>query len=150
VSEDLGIREQIARDFVVSLYYQPWDGDSEGAAQVRELMAGSPDGPSDYYGEGFIEARILHAALEAAYDAGDMTQAGVLAAAKSLTSIDFDGLGPAEVYVGEPNDIVQRVQWISRPSLDAPTGTEIVENEYTSEIAAAFEFTGACYVLELG
>jgi hypothetical protein len=150
VGEDLGIREQIARDFVVSLYYQPWGGDSEGAAQVRELMEAAGAPPSDYYGEGFIEARILHAALEAAYEAGDMTQAGVLAAAKAITSLDFDGLGSTEVYVGEPNDIVQRVQWISRPSLDAPTGTEIVENEYTSEIAAAFEFTGACYVLELG
>jgi len=148
VAEGSDYRDEIARDFVVSLYYEPWDGESEGAATVRDVMTATGAAPSDYYGEGFIEAQIMHQALEAAYEAGDMTQAGVLAAAKGLEAVDFDGLGPTEVYAGEPNDIVQRVQWISRPSLEAPTGTEIVEEEYTSDIAAAFEFTGACYVLE--
>jgi hypothetical protein len=148
VAADSPIREAIARDFVGSSYYEPWDGESAGAANVRDVMttAGAP--PTDYYGEGFIEASILHQALQAAYDSGDMTQAGVLAAAKTLTSVEFDGLGPTEVYTGEPNDIVQRSQWMTRPSLESETGTMIVESNYTSEIAAAYEFTGACYVLE--
>jgi ABC-type branched-subunit amino acid transport system substrate-binding protein len=145
VAEDSPIRDAIARDFIGSSYYEPWDGTSEGAANVREVMTAAGAPPTDYYGEGFIEASILHQALLAAYDNGDMTQAGVLAAAKSLTSVEFDGLGPTEVFTGEPNDIVQREQWITRPSLDSETGTMIVESNYTSDIAAAFEFTGACY-----
>jgi hypothetical protein len=150
VAEDSGFRDEIARDFVWSTYLQTWDGDSEGAQRVRDLMTAEGLPPSDFYGEGFIEAQILHAALERAYTNGDMTQAGVLAAAKSLESVDFDGLGPTEVYAGDPNDTVQRAQWIARPSLTSETGTEVVEENYTSEIAAAFEFTGACYLLQLG
>ena len=148
VAEDSPIREAIARDFIGSSYYEPWDGTSAGAANVRDVMTAAGAPPADYYGEGFIEASMMHQALLAAYDNGDMTQAGVLAAAKSLTSVEFDGLGPAEVYSGEPNDIVQRSQWITRPSLESETGTMIVESNYTSDIAAAYEFTGACYVLE--
>jgi ABC-type branched-subunit amino acid transport system substrate-binding protein len=148
VAEDSPIRDAIARDFIGSSYYEPWDGESEGAANVREVMEAAGAPPTDFYAEGFVEAAILHQALLAAYDSGDMTQAGVLAAAKSLESVEFDGLGPTEVYTGEPNDIVQRSQWITRPSLDAPTGTMIVESNFTSDIAAAYEFTGACYVLE--
>ncbi len=148
VAEDSPIREAIARDMITSSYYEPWDGTSNGAARVRDLMTAAGAPPTDFYGEGFIEASILHQALLQAYDNGDLTQKGVLAAAKSLTSVDFDGLGPTEVYSGEPNDIVQRAQWITRPSLTSETGTEIVEENYTSDIAAAFEFTGACYVLE--
>jgi hypothetical protein len=37
---------------------------------------------------------------------------------------------------------------MTRPSLESETGTMIVESNYTSEIAAAYEYTGACYVLE--
>jgi ABC-type branched-subunit amino acid transport system substrate-binding protein len=148
VAADSPIRDAIARDFVGSSYYEPWDGESGGAANVREVMTAAGAPPADYYGEGFIEASILHQVLQAAYDSGDMTQAGVLAAAKTLTSVEFDGLGPTETYTGEPNDIVQRSQWMTRPSLDSETGTMIVESNYTSEIAAAYEFTGACYVLE--
>jgi hypothetical protein len=108
--------------------------------------AGAP--PTNYYGEGFVEAGILQAALEQAYATGDMTQAGVLAAAKSLENVEFDGLAPAEAYAGEPNDIVQRAIWISRPDGAAVAGTSLVEAGYTSPTAAAFEFNEACYQLE--
>lgn len=147
VAEDSPIRDAIARDMTTSSYYEPWDGTSNGAGKVRDLMTAAGAPPTDFYGEGFIEAGILHAALEQAYQNGDMTQAGVLAAAKSLESVSFDGLGPDERFSGEPNDIVQRTQWITKPSLTSPTGTEIVEESYVSDIAAAFEFTGACYEL---
>lgn len=148
VAEDSDLRDEIARDFIWSAYFQPWDGDSEGAAQVREVMTAAGAEPSDFYAEGFIEAQILHQTLLRAYENGDMTQAGVLAAAKSLESVDFKGLAPTENYVGDPNDIVQRVVYIHRPDPSSETGSMLVEGNYTSETAAAFEFTGACYVLE--
>ena len=146
VAEDSAIRDAITRDMIISFYLQGYDGDSEGAAEVRELMGDAP--PTDYYGEGFVEAKILHEALLAAYDAGDMTQTGVLNAAKSLESVEFNGLAPTESYVGDPNDIVQRQINIFRPDPSAPTGTVLVEENYTSEIAAEFTFDGACFVLE--
>lgn len=148
VAEGSEIAEAVTRDMYVSGYYEPWEGESEGAAQMREIMetAGAP--PTNYYGEGFVEASIMHQALETAYNNGDMTQAGVLAAAKSLEAVEFDGLAPAESYVGDPNDIVQRQIYISRPAPGSLTGTELVEGPYVSPVAEAYEFTGACYVLE--
>jgi ABC-type branched-subunit amino acid transport system substrate-binding protein len=148
VAEDSAIKDAVTRDMYISGYYQAWDGDSAGAANVRDLMEAAGAPPTDYYGEGFVEAGIMYAALNKAYENGDMTQAGVLAAAKSLEGVSFDGLAPEETYVGEPNDIVQRAIWIRRPDGSALTGSTTIEEAYTSPVAAAYEFTEACYKLE--
>ena len=94
----------------------------------------------------------MHQALEAAYAAGDLTQAGVLAAAKSLDNVTFDGAAPDETYVGTSDEQVQRAQWMLKPDPEGLVngtngGTQIVEANYTSAIAAAFEFNAACYEL---
>jgi ABC-type branched-subunit amino acid transport system substrate-binding protein len=148
VAEDSAIKDAITRDMTISFYADTWGGESAGAQEVTQIMSDAGAPPTDYYGEGFVEATILHRALEAAYDAGDMTQSGVLEAAKSLESVEFNGLAPTEQYVGEPNDIVQRQIYILKPDPSQPTGSVVVEANYTSDIAAAYEFTGACYVLE--
>jgi ABC-type branched-subunit amino acid transport system substrate-binding protein len=154
VAPESPIKDALARDFYVSGYYAPWAHDSEGNQAVRDLVAEyAPDAPPlDYYAEGVIEATILHQALLAAYDAGDMTQAGVLAAAKGLESVSFGGLAPDETYVGEPNERLQRKQYISRPDPagladGTSTGVSLVETEYTSDLAAGYEFTEACFSL---
>ncbi len=143
--------EQIQRDWYWSAYYRPWGYDSPGNAQVRDIMTAAGADPLDFYAEGFVEAIILEAALRAAYAAGDMTQAGVLAAAKTLEEVDFDGLAPNESYVGTPNERLNRVTVISRPNLDdllaGGTGVEVVEPGYTSDIAANFVFETACFEL---
>ena len=146
VAEDSPIREPITRDMYLSGYLERWD--DPGQAEVRTIMEAAGAPPTDYYGEGFVEATIMHAALTAAYESGDMTQAGVLAAAKALEEVDFGGLAPNETYVGDPNDIVQRAIWIGRPDPEATTGAVTVESAFTSPVAEAYDFTGACYVLE--
>jgi len=152
VAPDSPIAEPLANDFYVSGYYAPWAADTPGNQAVRELVEAAGAPPLDYYAEGFIEAKIMEAALRAAYAAGDMTQAGVLAAAKSLESVTFDGLAPDETYVGEPNERVQRAQFISRPDPaglagGTSTGVTLVESLYTSDLAAGFEFTEACFAI---
>jgi ABC-type branched-subunit amino acid transport system substrate-binding protein len=147
VAEDSGIRDEITRDFYWAAYYQPWDGDSEGAATVREVMTAAGAPPSDFYGEGFVEGQLMFQALTIAYENGDMTQAGVLAAAKSIESVDYKGLAPSDNYVGEPNDIVQRVVHMMRPDPTSETGSQLVAADYTSATAAAYEFTEACFQL---
>ena len=94
----------------------------------------------------------MHQALLAAYDAGDMTQAGVLAAAKSLEAVTFDGLAPDETYVGEANERLQRAIFISRPDPaglagGTSTGVSLVESNYTSDLAAGYEFNETCFSL---
>ena len=152
VGPDSPIAEPLSNDFYISAYYAPWAAESEGNAAVRDLATAAGAPPLDYYAEGVIEATILHQALQAAFDAGDLTQAGVLAAAKGLESVSFGGLAPDETYVGEPNERVQRAQFISRPDPagladGTSTGSTLVESNYTSPIAEAFEFTEACFSL---
>lgn len=147
------LADAIQRDYYGSFYLSPWGSDNAGMQELMALFAAAnPDAPpTDFYGEGFVEAKILHEALLKAYEMGDMTQAGVVAAAKSLESVEFNGLAPTERYVGDPNDIIQREIIVFRPdkaSRDAGgTGTNLIEAAYTSEIAADYEFTSACFEL---
>jgi hypothetical protein len=150
VGPESPIKDALAQNFFVSAPLAPWATDTPGNQAVRDLVEAAGQPPLDYYAEGVIEATILHQALQAAYDAGDLTQAGVLAAAKALESVTFDGLAPDETYVGEPNERVQRAQFISRPDPagladGTSTGVTLVESMYTSPIAEAFEFTEACF-----
>ena len=154
VAPDSPLAEPLANDFYISAPYAPWAAESEGNQLVRDLLAEhAPDAPPlDYYAEGVIEATIMHQALQVAYDAGDLTQAGVLAAAKGLDAVSFNGLAPDETYVGEPNDRLQRAQFISRPdpaglAAGTSTGSTLIETGYTSPIAEAYEFTEACFSL---
>lgn len=143
--------EQIERDWYGAAPLLPWSGDSEGNALVRDVMTAAGADPLDYYAEGFVEAQILEAALRAAYAAGDMTRAGVLAAAKSLDEVTFGGLAPSEKFTGTPDEQLQRVSIIQRPSLadlaGGGTGALVLDPAYTSEIAANFTFESACYEL---
>jgi ABC-type branched-subunit amino acid transport system substrate-binding protein len=152
VGPESPIKDALAQNFFISQYYAPWGADTEGNQAVRDLVEAAGQPPLDYYAEGVIEATILHQALQAAYDAGDLTQAGVLAAAKALESVSFGGMAPDETYVGEPNDRVQRAQFISRPDPEGlaggtSTGATLIESMYTSPIAEAYEFTEACFAL---
>jgi len=148
------LADALQRDFIGSAYVAPWGSGTPGTDELEALIASlRPDAmPLDYYAEGFVEAKILHEALLAAHEAGDMTQAGVLAAAKSLDEVDFNGLAPNESYTGEPNERLQREIVIFRPDAAllaaGGTGANVVEPAYTSETAANYEFTGACFVLE--
>lgn len=138
---------EIIRDVYISTYVDVWGGESAGTqeftALVQELR---PDAPAlNYYNEGYVEAKILHEVLLRAYDNGDMTRAGVLAAAKSLENVEFDGLAPAETYVGSPNEQLQRLTVMQRPDPEAPAFSSTIDPGYTADIVADFNFEGACY-----
>ncbi len=154
VAPDSPIKDAIARDWYQSGYYSNWFDDNPGSTEARELFAKyRPDAPpQDFYLEGFIEGIIMKAALERAYENGDMTQAGVLAAAKSLEEVDFNGMAPPERYTGEPNERLQRAIYISRPDPEGlaagtSTGLQLIEELYVSETAQNFVFEEACYKL---
>ena len=154
VAPDSAIKDAIARDWYQSGYYTNWFDDSPGASEARDLFAKyRPDAPpQDFYLEGFVEGMIMKAALEKAYENGDMTQAGVLAAAKSIENLDLNGIGPAERYTGSANEQLQRAIYISRPDPEGlaagtSTGLKLIEKLYTSDIAKNYVFEHACYKL---
>jgi len=155
IGPDSPIKDAVAASTYWSSYYDVWSSDSAGVTEAKELLdaSGRVQQPISAYFEGFVEAQIMHAALQAAYDAGDLTQAGVLAAAKTLENVDFNGLAPNESYVGEANDQLQRSSTIWQPdpaglAAGEHAGEVVLQADYTSEIATGYEFSGACYVLE--
>jgi ABC-type branched-subunit amino acid transport system substrate-binding protein len=147
------LAEPLERDWYGTFYLEGWNGESEGSAQMRDIIrAANADAPAtDYYAEGFVEAKIMHDALLKAYDNGDMTQAGILAAAKSLENVEFNGMAPSEKFTGSANDQVQRSNMLFRVSREdiaaGGSGTVIVDANYTGETAKAYEFTSACFEL---
>ncbi|MDX1448405.1 MAG: ABC transporter substrate-binding protein [Acidimicrobiia bacterium] len=150
IAPDSPIKDAITASMVWGTYTANWTNPATEAYHGILEAAGLPI--SDYYFEGIVEAKIMEAALRQAYANGDMTRAGVLAAAKSLENVDFDGLAPSETYAGADNERLQRKGYIQIPDpegLAAGTsgGTTQVESQYTSSLAANFEFTGACYTL---
>jgi ABC-type branched-subunit amino acid transport system substrate-binding protein len=151
VAPDSAIKDAIARDYYVSTYFSPWFSDE--ATEARDLFAQYSEAPPlDYYLEGFVEAKVMHEALLKAFENGDVTRAGVLAAAKSLEAVEFGPWAPSESYVGDPNTRLQRQTFIGRPdpaglAAGTSSGWTLSEGFYTSDIAKAYEFTGACYTL---
>jgi len=156
IAPDSPIADAIAASTYWSAYYGLWGMDTPGIDEATQLLmdSGRVDVPVSAYFEGFVEAQIMHAALQQAYDNGDMTRAGVLAAAKSLEEVDFNGLAPNETYVGANNDQVQRASAaIWRPDPEAlasgeSAGEEVLETNYTHPITEAYEFSETCYSLE--
>jgi ABC-type branched-subunit amino acid transport system substrate-binding protein len=153
VAPDSQIAEPLAASSYWSAYTSVWTSDAPGITEAKDLLGDRLPQPTSAVFEGFVEASIMHAALQAAHDAGDLTQAGVLNAAKSLEDVDFNGLAPNETYVGEANDQVQRTSLIFQPDPEGlasgeSAGELVLEEEYTSDIAANYEFTEACYTLE--
>jgi ABC-type branched-subunit amino acid transport system substrate-binding protein len=145
------IRDAVQRDWIFGYPIAHWSADNEGTASAREVVqAYDPEAPAyEYYLEGVVEARLMETILNAAYDSGDMTRAGVLAAAKNLETMDWNGLAPTQSFTGSPNDSVQRLSNIVMPSaadLEAGgSGLALLAEDYTSDIAAAFEFNEACF-----
>ncbi|MEE9177222.1 MAG: ABC transporter substrate-binding protein [Acidimicrobiia bacterium] len=151
IGPDSAIRDAVQRDWIFGLPYSPWNADNPGTkAAIEMLKAADPDIVAfDYYLEGVGEALLMERILSDAYDSGDMTRAGVLAAAKALEGFTTDGLWPDQSFVGEPNDIVGRTAIIVKPSIAdleaGSSGVEILDPAYTSDIAAAFQFDKTCF-----
>lgn len=151
LAPDFPLRDAVQAFWVFGLPFAPWGADNAGTKAAVELLESAiPDVPKfEYYLEGVGEAVLMEQILNAAYDSGDMTRAGVLAAAKSLESVTWDGLWPDQSYVGDPNDTVQRKSNIVVPSAAnaeaGGSGLDLVEENYTSDIAAVFQFDHTCF-----
>lgn len=151
LAPDSAIRDAIQAQWYFSLPLGVWSADNPGTAAARDVLTTAiPDiTPYEYYLEGVGEAILMEKILNAAYDSGDMTRAGVLAAAKSIESVSWDGLWPDQNYTGTTNEAVQRLATMVKPSaadLEAGgSGLEVLAEDYTSDIAANYDFTGACF-----
>jgi ABC-type branched-subunit amino acid transport system substrate-binding protein len=146
-----------------ALYWQaaPWaplGADTPGHQALRdqldamagELASYDPAAVSDFFTAGWAWSYPLEAALQAAYASGDLTRAGVVAAAASLDSVDYEGMLPAEAgdFTGDAKNQSFGQTVIAQPSGDAPTGVELIQDFFAGPTAADFPFESPCFVEE--
>ncbi len=103
----------------------------------------------------------MHQVLAAAVANGDLTRAGVVAAANSIEEIDFGDSAPSQSYAGLPNDHVQRSLAIYKPDLDlytsaggsdqtlsqidGTTGSKLVKGFFIGAMAQQYQFSSPCF-----
>jgi ABC-type branched-subunit amino acid transport system substrate-binding protein len=136
---------------LAALYQQsgglpPWNADTPGHKAMREAL-GTPASINDGLTTGWASSYPLKAALVKAVGEGDLTRAGLVAAAKSLSTVDFEGMLPAEFgnYAGGPAS-APKGTGISKPDKAAPTGVTLVKELFVGPTAKAFTPTKPCYL----
>jgi ABC-type branched-subunit amino acid transport system substrate-binding protein len=148
----------LGANYYYSTYTVTWGEDVPGMAElVSQFQEKRPDAPiSDVYIRGWTEAMATHQILERAAELGDMTRAGVVAAANDV-EVDFDGLAPNQSWGGDdPNDGLVRESYIYDvdetkynivpvTTEGGSTGTVLAEGPFTSDLAAEYDYQGACF-----
>jgi hypothetical protein len=89
----------------------------------------------------------LKAALTKAAQNKDLTRAGLLAAAKSLTSVDYEGMLPqgSGNYAGGPDGGQVRLSTVSKPDPTQPTGVSTVQELKAGPTASSFKLEKPCF-----
>jgi ABC-type branched-subunit amino acid transport system substrate-binding protein len=125
---------------------QPYGSNTPGHEAMRAALGDVPQ-PTEGHTGGWLSSYPLKAALERAAENKDLTRAGLLAAVKSLTSVDFEGMLPegAGNYSGTPNDNVFRESAIHKPDEAAPSGISELEPFFTGPTAKDFKLEQPCY-----
>ncbi|MFV2000792.1 MAG: ABC transporter substrate-binding protein [Acidimicrobiia bacterium] len=146
-----------------SAYNVAWGTDTPGNNEMMAALTDKfPDRrPSDSFIVGWNEAITMNNVLSTAIANGDLTKAGVVAAANTLTGVDFGGSAPDQNYAGTPNDYVQRGLAVFDPDLatytaaggaeqslsqdGATTGSLLAKDFFVGAAAEAFDFTAPCF-----
>jgi ABC-type branched-subunit amino acid transport system substrate-binding protein len=133
--------------FEVGTYFQssfvgPWDYESAGHGALRAAL---PDVPGNFFFvAGWMSQYALKAAFDAAYASGDMTKAGIAAAAQQLSTVDYQGMATARPFTGDPNDIVTRDSLIGRVDTSTTDGISVIEDFFIGPTATAHTHSEPC------
>jgi ABC-type branched-subunit amino acid transport system substrate-binding protein len=119
--------------------WQDFSGDSEAHQAMQEVLGEDNLPTNDGYTFGWIWSYPMLSALEAAYEGGDLTRAGLRGVVDGLT-VDYEGALPERSF-GE-GDV--RTAVISNPDADEPLGLMTAATEVTGETADAFLYEERC------
>lgn len=113
------------------------------AELIRIKDTYAPDQQPDvYFNFGYLQAKVVVAALEKAVELGDLSHEGILEAITELGTLSFDGLSGDYTY-GEAEDRVPpTVSSIFKVDLSNPTGLSVVAKDVEADFAKDFEFAG--------
>ena len=156
--------DYIAANMYMSALMAPLGADVQGMTEVLDVLkAKYPNRyPAAGMVEGYLEFFVTKRVLEHAAELGDMTPAGVVAAANDIGSLSYDGLSPSNLFSGDANATVTRATAIYKPdkaAFDAQGGLGAslgnggisamtkVTDFFASDLAANYDFQGPCYVV---
>jgi len=120
----------------------PWATDTPGHEALRMMAEAAGAPASNFVSAGWVEQYPLKAVLEAAVAAGDLTRAGVVAAAKSLGEVDYEGMVETVADYGTNPIITSSV--IGKVDPAAPDGITLLAGPFTGPTAAAYNYDGPC------
>ena len=132
------------------LQTSPWKTfgtDSPGHKAMREAL-GSSVTPNDGYTSGWVWSYPLKAALMKAAADGDLTRAGLLKAAKSLSSVDYEGMLPtgAGNYAAGANGGVFRQNLVYDPANgDGKLNVPLKKDFFTGPTAKDYNLDKPCF-----
>ena len=162
---DTALGPYLTQAWFLSVLFAPMGSEVPGMQEVYDVLADAfPNRyPSDGLIKGYLEYSQTLQILERAAAAGDLTPAGVVAAAKDTGGLFFDGISPDNVYTGSLQESAARATGLYRPSLEifneqgglAATFAEGAVSPYTllqpffvSDLAANYDFQQPCYLLD--
>lgn len=124
---------------------KPWDSDTPGHKAMRDALPGVT--PNDGYTSGWSWSYPMKAALDKMVASGDISRKGLLAAVKSLSTVDYEDMLPAEAgnFAGDPNKATFRQTLINKVDENAPTGVAVVKDFFTGPTAGAYTMDGPCF-----
>jgi ABC-type branched-subunit amino acid transport system substrate-binding protein len=136
-----------------ALYWQagpwaPWDSDTPAHVAMREALDGVTGNGG--YVSGWAWSYPIKAALEGAYESGDLTRAGVVAALANLGTVDYEGMVPeaAGNFAGTAKEQAFDQTVIAEVNPDAPDGVSLLEDFFAGPTQADFPFEAACFIEE--
>jgi ABC-type branched-subunit amino acid transport system substrate-binding protein len=146
-----GLMATAAAPALTGLYLQsgpwaPWGANTPGHTAMRETL-GASFTPNDGATAGWAWSYPLKAALEKAVEDGDLTREGLVKAAESLTSVDYQGMLPAGAgnYAAAPDEAVVRQSVISKPDPAAPTKVSVLKEFFVGDTAKGYKLEKPCY-----
>ncbi|WP_336205620.1 ABC transporter substrate-binding protein [Nonomuraea sp. LPB2021202275-12-8] len=124
---------------------KPWGADTPGHQAMRDALPGVT--PNDGYTSGWAWAYPMKAALDAMVAGGDISRKGLLAAVKTLKTVDYEGMLPPEAgnFADDPNAATFRQTLVNKLDDQAPTGVTEVKDFFTGPTAEAHTFDGPCF-----
>jgi ABC-type branched-subunit amino acid transport system substrate-binding protein len=159
--------DYMADSMIMSTLILPLGAEADAMDEVISVLAEAyPDRyPSTGLIEGYLEYVVARTVLERASELGDLTPAGVVAAAAQIGSLSYGGLAPSNIYSGDASSTVTRATAIYRPDksmFDAQGGLEAtlgagaisplspIRGFTASQLAADYDFQGPCFVFPTG
>ncbi|MFI6496302.1 ABC transporter substrate-binding protein [Nonomuraea typhae] len=124
---------------------KPFAADTPGHKAMRDALPGVT--PNDGYTSGWSWSYPMKAALEKMVAGGDISRKGLLAAVKTLSTVDYEGMLPPEAgdFAGDPDAAAFRQTLVNKLDDASPTGVTTVKDFFTGPTARGFTLDGPCF-----